>query len=247
MPYRLFTSGKGFNKVPFIAGFNLDDGSVFAPLIAVLDHSFHMPPTHDDILEGVAKLFGGGVSGGHPNRTAVQQAVETAIAAFPFASYKDTWVQTSDLVTTYFFVCGTRRSALALQRAGVPAYVYQFTFPLGTKEYNTFGVYHSSEVAYVFGDLPDQASLSPLNKTMQETFGTYWTNFAKTLNPNDGGDGRDASAVSADPPLATWPELGSSPSHTTFLNMTVPTGLETNLMAEHCAMFDELWTMTNDW
>ena len=71
-------------------------------------------------------------------------------------------------------------------KAGHPTYQYQFD--RGIPGHPEIGAVHASEVAYVFGTLDEQRPMRPnydaadsaISKAMQE----YWTNFAKTGNPD---------------------------------------------------------------
>jgi para-nitrobenzyl esterase len=80
-------------------------------------------------------------------------------------------------------------------RAGHPTYQYQFS--RGVPGHPEIGAVHASEVAYVFGSfgafngmqVQHDAADSAISKAMQ----AYWTNFAKTGNP-DGGS------------LPAWPQ-----------------------------------------
>jgi para-nitrobenzyl esterase len=62
-------------------------------------------------------------------------------------------------------------------------YLYQFDRTLPGHE--TEGARHSGELDYVFAVLPKSASDADLD--LSRTMGTYWTNFAKTGDPNSEG------------------------------------------------------------
>ncbi len=70
-----------------------------------------------------------------------------------------------------------------------PTYLYQFN--RGVPGHPEIGAVHASEVVYVFGNLDEKRPTRPnydaadyaISKAMQE----YWTNFAKTGNPNGKG------------------------------------------------------------
>jgi para-nitrobenzyl esterase len=68
--------------------------------------------------------------------------------------------------------------------AGNPAYEYQFDLPARGRE--SLGSVHGAEVPYVFGKVED----NPTSEAMQQ----YWTNFAKSGNPNG-------------PSLPQWPKF----------------------------------------
>lgn len=73
-----------------------------------------------------------------------------------------------------------------------PTYMYQFGYvPLAMRERARYGAGHGSEVAFVFNTLharwgaPPEAT--PEEKELARIMNTYWTNFAKTGNPNGKG------------------------------------------------------------
>lgn len=83
------------------------------------------------------------------------------------------------------------------------------------------GVYHGAEVSYVF----QKSTSSDRERTMSTVIGTYWSNFAKTGNPN--GDG-----------LVEWPSYAKETDlHITLAeNVTVSSGLRN----ETCTFWDSL-------
>jgi para-nitrobenzyl esterase len=64
--------------------------------------------------------------------------------------------------------------------AGNPAWEYQFDRAAPGRE--TIGAVHGVEVPYVFGTL--DSKYSSADRGMSEVIQQYWTNFAKTGNPN---------------------------------------------------------------
>ena len=92
---------------------------------------------------------------------------------------------------------------MELQKATSEAALYRYEFdqapPLETgSPQATDGpkAYHSAEIEYVFGTL-DSKKLpwTPADFELSDLIGTYWTNFAKTGNPNGKG-------------LVPWPKYG---------------------------------------
>jgi para-nitrobenzyl esterase len=84
-----------------------------------------------------------------------------------------------------------RMTAMAFIALGEPVYVYHFGYvPPAMRERARYGAGHGSEVSYVFGNLNARWGASeptPEEEKLAQIMNGYWTNFAKTGNPN--GDG----------------------------------------------------------
>ena len=78
--------------------------------------------------------------------------------------------------------------------AGLPTYEYQFNRAAPGRE--AAGAVHGAEVPYVFGTLG--AQYTAVDRQLSETMQTYWTNFAKTGDPN----GRPGTTA-----LPRWPRF----------------------------------------
>jgi para-nitrobenzyl esterase len=85
-----------------------------------------------------------------------------------------------------------RMTARAFVAKRVPTYMYQFGYvPAAMRERARYGAGHGSEIAFVFNTLnarwgnPGEAT--PEEKALAKIMNTYWTNFAKTGNPNGKG------------------------------------------------------------
>jgi para-nitrobenzyl esterase len=95
-----------------------------------------------------------------------------------------------------------------------PVYFYEFTHAPPTPYGKRFGAYHSSEIPYVFGTIDAKDGYGTIDFTLSEKIMEYWTNFAKTGNPNGVG-------------LPVWPVYGNSTQQYLELgdNVTVHSGL----------------------
>jgi len=96
------------------------------------------------------------------------------------------------------FRCGTVQELIWHTAAGNPGYEYQFSRTVHGKEAQ--GAPHASEIPFIFGTLPVWQNMRKYDESdrqyapqMQE----YWTNFAKTGDPNGGK-------------LVKWPKFDST-------------------------------------
>ncbi|WP_417197657.1 carboxylesterase/lipase family protein [Bizionia sp.] len=83
-----------------------------------------------------------------------------------------------------------RFTANAFVSEGIPAYVYLFSYVAESmQERMRFGASHASEIPYVFDNLMERNGfvVTPNDKKVASMMNTYWTNFAKTGNPNGEG------------------------------------------------------------
>jgi para-nitrobenzyl esterase len=93
-----------------------------------------------------------------------------------------------DRLQSDYLIAASAREAAAFANQGRPAYLYRFTRPAPGSDPVETGAFHSAELAYVFGT---QASIgrpwSELDRELSGRMRAYWTNFAKTGDPNGPG------------------------------------------------------------
>lgn len=84
-----------------------------------------------------------------------------------------------------------RLAAKAFTAKGKLVYIYHFSYvPDSMKQWMQFGAGHGSEVAYVFDNLNARRrapEATPEDQKVAQIMNTYWTNFAKTGDPNGKG------------------------------------------------------------
>lgn len=83
-----------------------------------------------------------------------------------------------------------RFTAKAYAAKGQPAYLYLFSYVApSVQQMMPYGAAHASEIPYVFGNprSPNDAPVAPKDQEVARLMNTYWTNFAKTGNPNGKG------------------------------------------------------------
>merc|ERR1711959_513573 len=135
------------------------------------------------------------------------EKVFSVLPGSPDPSIQSTALQTAIQVGSPSNFVADRNSIL-----GNPTFMYYFTQAPNTTDGKEHGAYHGSELPFLFDDATPSARLA---KDMQ----IYWTNFAKSGNPNNGGSGSDETLPewkAYDDASPTWQvlseaETGSEP------------------------------------
>merc|ERR1712070_1207231 len=137
--------------------------------------------------------------------------------------------------TDFLFRCGTRTAARAFHSIGVKTYLYDFNYHFkGYKDPSNLlcelnsqvgcGVYHGSELTYVFG----KSNETEAEAQMSSIMGQYWTNFAKTGSPN--------LPSLNDDDLENWKEYRLS--HDNHMELTATPKNSDSLFKENCDFWD---------
>jgi para-nitrobenzyl esterase len=117
---------------------------------------------------------------------------EAFLAAFPGKSDEES-VQSADAYTADAFIAASawKWAEAQSQTGGAPVYRYRFDLPATPSEMHPEGEYafHSDELEYVFGtlDVRRGATWRPEDRKLSEQIVGYWTNFARTGDPNGRG------------------------------------------------------------
>ena len=100
-----------------------------------------------------------------------------------------------------------------------PTYLYYFT-----KDNKGLGDWHSGEMIYFYGNIPDNNNYDESDRALSETIQSYILNYVKTGNPN-GSD------------LPEWKSYNEAPDEILLLGDTV--GMEKNKYNKLFAIFDK--------
>ncbi|KAJ7579028.1 esterase 1 [Mycena floridula] len=182
--------GKGhFARLPFIAGTNLDEATLF------------MPPTTDYTSQVINSLllsnFSPSVVGVAPS--ALPASATKLLELYPDEPYLGSPFNTGN--ETFGLSSGYKRIT-ALQgdvafqsqrrfwietaaKAGVKTFGYLFTEPQPTLA-PRLGVDHTSEIPFVYGSIAANASAPASARQLSTMMTDYWISFATSLDPNDG-------------------------------------------------------------
>jgi para-nitrobenzyl esterase len=120
----------------------------------------------------------------------------------------ETWDKgATDMLGDDLFGVHMRFIARQNAQSGAPTYLYQFTRVPPSRN-QTIGAYHAAEISFVFDSHLPLVKLNESDRKLTDRMVSYWTNFAKTGNPN--GE-RLPEWPATSPEGDVWMELGPSP------------------------------------
>ena len=181
-PREVLAAGKG-SSIPLMIGTTTREFGMSAPLPVIRKMIQNVTGSLSDRVLAIYSLAGEGQGTTDPQ----------------YGPVGDQWF--ADLA----FRCPSTTQAAWHTAAHQPVYEYEFEHAIPGQE--SQGAVHSADLPYVFGFFPRTGNISgAFNETdfkLAELMETYWTNFAKSGNPNAAG-------------LPTWPEFGTSQSYIKF-------------------------------
>jgi len=166
----IFDEGKQ-NKVPFIAGTNADEMTIF-----LLTSPF---PSIDVYRGFLASPQGYGKFG------------SDVFSLYPATEPSDILKSFRDLLRDSTFIAPARSLVRAVSKNGGKAYMYHFTVaPPGPMP--GLGAFHTAEIPFVFNDIERvkttfQVPFEEKHQALADTMSAYWVQFARTGNPNKEG------------------------------------------------------------
>jgi len=208
-PNNVIQSGN-FNKVPLIIGSNADEMSLSAPTTVT--------PTmvNQLIASSIPATYQAQAHTLYPSGTTNTEA-RTAYVG---------------LLTDSQFTATTRRTARCIsQNQSEPVYRYFFSYKHSIPQLAAYGSYHGMELFYVFNSwenttLGSGSFFKPSDDSVQTVMLDYWTNFAKTGNPNGGN-------------LVAWPQYEAANDCYLEIKAT-PNNTQCGLRTDKCDLWDQM-------
>ncbi|KAF9531107.1 extracellular triacylglycerol lipase precursor [Crepidotus variabilis] len=173
---RLLAAGR-FAHLPFIAGTNLDEGTLFAPRQNLTEDQIRLHQQISGCLRTTLSSAIDHILELYPDVPALGSPYNTGNETFGLpTSYK----RLSALLGDINFHSQRRGLSHATSRVGVKTYAYLFIQPQPSID-PALGVAHASEITSVYGLQSGSAPALALSEQMVD----YWVSFATSLDPND--------------------------------------------------------------
>ena len=180
----IYAAGKQAH-IPLIAGWNKDEdrGSVLFANPRVTAESFKAQAERE---------FG--------------ENAEKFLALYPANTDAEAVASAGDYASDHFIIFSTWRWLEAQVETGnAPVYRYELDLGSPGDKFHpaSIGAFHSDDIEYVFGTLDSrqQITVRPEDRKLSEQIQTWWTNFARTGDPNGGG---------STPDLPKWPTYNAA-------------------------------------
>lgn len=162
-PYQVYLDHEN-NEEALLNGYNVKEADAF-----VVPENLLNPTNKDNILSRLTKVFG-------------EKYAKEIYELYEADIQKDAFTAFNEIISVFWFIYPHHSwSNIALDN-GVKVYRYQFT------KYNGFHeTYHAGEMIYAYGNVkhcPYSYRYNQSDIDLAETMSSYWSNFAKTGNPN---------------------------------------------------------------
>jgi para-nitrobenzyl esterase len=163
--YRLYEA-RHYNDTPVLIGTNADEGALF-------------------VANAKADAYVASIRAGYG------EYADKILAAYPGGTDAEALRSSRDMFRDTAFAWPTWAWARLQSKTGKgKVFVYYFShrppYP-DTPQFKGWGAAHAGELSYVFGNFSAAMPPSDADRAVSDQVSSYWTNFAKTGNPNGTG------------------------------------------------------------
>ena len=165
-PYDIYKDGEN-NEAALLNGYNVKEADAFV----IPTHLFD-PTNKKNILSRLNEEFG------EKYGTQIYDLYKDEIEKDAFSAF-------NEIYSVYWFINPHHSWSNMAVKNGETVYRYQFT-----KENRFHGTFHAGEMIYAYGNVkncPYPYRYNQSDRDLSEIMLSYWTNFAKTGNPNSDG------------------------------------------------------------
>ena len=165
-PYEVY-SAKESNEEALLNGYNAREADPF-----IIPQYLLSPTSKKNIEKRLASYFG-------------ESYAKEICELYKDAIEKDAFKAFNEIISVYWFIMPHHVWSNMALNEGKPVYRYMFT-----KENGYHGTYHSGEIVYAYGNIEKMNkpyAYDDKDKALSEAMVSYWSNFAKTGNPNGEG------------------------------------------------------------
>jgi len=190
-------------NVPMIIGHNHDEATFFVA------QQGEIPKTVEAYQSSVKQRFG--------------DLASRVLSLYPATSEDELYWAEIGIRTDSRFGIGARRQLRGEFNVSSNAWEYHFSYLPEASKGSKRGVSHASELAYVFGTIP--ATADQQTRDVSEAMVKYWTQFAKTGDPNQPG-------------LPRWPAFQKGNEAYLEIGQPIRSGIDLNKEKED--LFDSI-------
>ena len=183
------------NEQALLNGFNFDDGA----FVVMMGFKVNIK----NYSNMIAQFFG--------------KYTEDVLKILPAKNDREAEQNWKQIASVYLFANSHHDWSTFVSEQGKDVYLYRFS-----KSNGGIGSNHTGEIMYAYGNVPESKYYDEKDHALETLMVSYWTNFAKTGNPNGLSTDRKK--------LPEWKRFNDAPD--SFMNLDAESGMQKDPNAE---------------